>query len=102
VSNSLHDSFSNWKLFSDSCNLYSSLYYDTNGQGQEVFTWIAAQNTTSFSGDISPLITSLSSIANAPSGQTYLGYYAFGSETFYSVGNVTLSVPKLALEVNGK
>jgi len=66
-----------------------------------VFTWLAPQNTTSFTGDISPLITALSTNPKGPSSQAYLGYYAFGTEAFYSGGNVTLSVPKLALEVNG-
>ena len=63
---------------------------------------MASQTTTTFTGDISVLISALNGMANAPSSQTYLGYVAFGSEAFYSVGNVTLSVPKLELEVNGK
>lgn len=79
----------------------SGLYYGTNGVGQNVFTWLAAENTTSFQGDVKQLITQLSTVPGGPTGQTYLGYFAFGSEIFYAGGNMTFSVPKLSLSVNG-
>jgi len=78
-----------------------SLYNGVNSAGQQVFTWVASQNTTQFNGDVSPLIKQLSTITGGPTDQTYLGYYAFGSEVFYATGNMTLSVPKMGLEVNG-
>jgi hypothetical protein len=62
---------------------------------------MASENITSFSGDISPFITELSKIANGPQPADYLGYYAFGSETLYASSYVTLTVPKLELDVNG-
>jgi len=79
-----------------------SLYYGTNGVGQNVFTWLAADNTTSFKGDVKQLITQLSTVPGGPTAQTYLGYFAFGSEIFYAGSNMTFSVPKLSLAVNGK
>jgi len=80
-----------------------NLYYGDNAQGQHVFTWIASQTTTSFVGDISPLITRLGNIGVGPTADSFLGYAAFGSEAFYvTTGNATLSVPNLAFIVNGK
>jgi len=77
----------------------SSLYYGQNGASQHTFTWVATENTTSFTGHIDPLITSLSQLANGPSMASYIGYYAFGSEILYAATNMTFSVQKLDLEV---
>jgi hypothetical protein len=46
-----------------------------------------------------PLLTKSATLANGPSMDSYLGYYAFGSEAFYSNGNVTFSVLKLDMDV---
>jgi len=78
-----------------------SLYNAANSQGQQVFTWVAQENTTQFDGDVAPLLKQLSTITGGPTAQTYLGYFAFGSEILYATGNMTFSVPKMALEVNG-
>jgi Glycosyl hydrolase family 12 len=79
----------------------SNLYVGTHNS-QQVFTWVATGNVTSFSGDIAPFVTGLANIANGPQPTDYLGYYAFGSETLYASDYVTFAVPKLELDVNGK
>jgi hypothetical protein len=79
----------------------SNLYYGVNGISQKVFTWVAAQNTTRFVGDIGPLLDNLGSI-QGPQTNEYLGYVAFGSETLYAPRNMTFSVNELSLMVNSK
>jgi Glycosyl hydrolase family 12 len=82
----------------------SELYYGTNTETQqEVFTWLATGNPTSFNADVSGMIKGLQDAtgANAPGNNVYFGYAAFGSETFYSGTNVTFSVPRFALSING-
>jgi hypothetical protein len=74
------------------------LYAGRNGLGQRVFTWVAAQNTTEFVGDIYPLVDKLADNAG-PDDSAYLGYFAFGSEALYSFENVTFSCPRLELDV---
>lgn len=76
----------------------SNLYYGDNASGQRVFTWLANKNTTEFTGDLSPLVTSLAT-KTGPTANSYIGYMAFGSEALYSINNVTFNVPKLELEV---
>ena len=76
----------------------SDLYYGDNDLGQRVFTWMAQQNVTAFTGDISPLLQILGNFSG-PDSDDYLGYLAFGSEALYSLGNVTLSVPRLEMDV---
>ncbi|KAF2104152.1 concanavalin A-like lectin/glucanase [Rhizodiscina lignyota] len=76
-----------------------SLYYgDNQNTGQTVFTWVADQNTTSFTGDLTPLVSKLEENAG-PDGKSYLGYAAFGSEALYSFENVTFFVPRLEMDV---
>jgi hypothetical protein len=69
-----------------------------------VLTWLAEGNPTDFVGDVSMLVTGLSQVAGlpGPSADHYLGYVAFGSETFYSSTNVTFAVPRLAIAINGE
>lgn len=74
------------------------LYYGDNDLGQRVFTWMAQQNVTAFTGDISPLLHRLSNFSG-PDPDAYLGYLAFGSEVLYSFENVTVSVPRLEMDV---
>ena len=76
----------------------SNLYYAANSFGQMTYTWLAAQNTTDFTGDIGPLLQDLSN-DSGPTSTDYLGYVAFGSETLYSDRNVTFYVPKLEMDV---
>jgi hypothetical protein len=79
----------------------SNLYYGVNGISQKVFTWVAAQNTTRFVGDIGPLLDNLASV-QGPQTNEYLGYVAFGSETLYAPTNMTFSVNELSMMVNSK
>ncbi|CAK7227555.1 hypothetical protein SBRCBS47491_006609 [Sporothrix bragantina] len=78
-----------------------SLYYGTNSLKQNVLTWMASETTDNFEGDLLPLITKLFTLDNAnfPSATDYLGYFAFGSEAYYSDGFVTFTVPHLSIDV---
>jgi len=75
------------------------LYYGLNGINQKVFTWVAAQNTTSFVGDIGPLLDGLKA-QSGPQPNDYLGYVSFGSEALYAPTNMTFSVNELAMSLN--
>ena len=79
--------------------LFSHLYSEDNSKGQHTFTWLAAENTTVFTGDIAPLLKGLSGQTNGPTGSDYLGYAAFGSETFSATNNATFYVPKLEMDI---
>jgi len=85
-------------------NTIFNLFWGTNDANQYVLTWLAENNPTDFVGDVSLLITGLSQVAGlpGPTGDYYLGYAAFGSETFYSGTNVTFAVPRLAININGE
>ncbi|RDW77852.1 hypothetical protein BP5796_05704 [Coleophoma crateriformis] len=77
-----------------------NLYTGENSLNQTVLTWVAANATEIFSGDIAPLLTKLSAMNTTfPTSSTYLGYLSFGSEAFSSNVNVTFSVPKLSIDV---
>ncbi|CAK7226184.1 hypothetical protein SEUCBS140593_006155 [Sporothrix eucalyptigena] len=78
-----------------------SLYYGTNSLKQNVLTWLASETTDDFNGDLLPLITKLFTLDNAnfPSETDYLGYFAFGSEAYYSDDFVTFTVPHLSIDV---
>ncbi|TID27752.1 glycoside hydrolase family protein [Venturia nashicola] len=78
-----------------------NLYYGVNGLQQKVFTWVAAQNTTRFVGDIGPLLNNLAS-EQGPQKTEYLGYVAFGSEALYAPTNMTFSVKELSIKLNSK
>lgn len=74
------------------------LYFGDNSIGQKVFTWVAQSNTTSMNADINPLINELSN-HGGPTTTDHLGYVAFGTEALYSLQNVTLSVPRLSMDL---
>ncbi|OAA54359.1 xyloglucan-specific endoglucanase [Niveomyces insectorum RCEF 264] len=78
-----------------------SLYSGQNGLKQTVLTWLASETTDTFSGDLRPLLTKLFTLNEAtyPSETDYLGYFAFGSEAYYSNDFVTFSVPHLSIDV---
>lgn len=78
---------------------FSNLYSEDNSLGQHTFTWLADQNTTDFTGDIAPLLQGLSGEVDGPTGNDYLGYVAFGSETLHSDRNATFYVPRLELDI---
>lgn len=88
-----------------SADVYSDLYYGnhTASQGvlQHVYTWVASETTESFTGDISPLITALTSKTGTryPSTSDYMGVFGFGSEAYSADQNVTFYVPKLQVDI---
>lgn len=85
------------------------LYYGQNGLGQTVLTWMVPLGTiaNNFNGDLTPLVkydfSTLSLPANIPypKQSAYLGYIGLGSEALSAAQNVTLSVPKMSLDVVG-
>lgn len=79
----------------------SELYYGTNNKDQNVFTWVAKETTTIFTGDLTSLITTLTSNSSAgyPSETDYMGVFAFGSEAYYAETNVTFYVPKFSIDI---
>ena len=77
----------------------SSLYSGANQFGQMTFTWLATGgHATEFKGDIAPLLDGLTAY-QGPTTAHYLGYVAFGSETFYANQNATFYVPKLMIDI---
>ena len=76
-----------------------NLYYGVNGLGQTVLTWAAAAPVTDFTGNIAMLIQQDFSAFGGPTGRDYLGYVAFGSEALSAASNITLSVPRLSMQV---
>lgn len=78
--------------------VYSSLYFGQNSLGQTVLTWVASTDVDNFTGDLVPLLQSLSSVGG-PSATDYLGYLAFGSEALSASSNVTFIVSDLKLAV---
>jgi xyloglucan-specific endo-beta-1,4-glucanase len=75
-----------------------SLYTGPNGNGQTVFSWLAASNITSFNFDISPLFDYLTSHNLLPA-TTYLGSVQYGTEAFHATSNVTFSASNFNLKV---
>jgi xyloglucan-specific endo-beta-1,4-glucanase len=75
-----------------------SLYTGPNGNGQTVFSWLAASNITNFNFDITPLFDYLTSHNLLPS-TTYLGSVQFGTEAFHATSNVTFSASNFNLKV---
>lgn len=78
-----------------------TLYTGTNDKEQHVLTWIAAEAAPTFNGSILPLITVLSSLdlTHYPMSTDYLGYFAFGSEAYYSDDKVTFEVQELSMDI---
>ncbi|GLI80205.1 hypothetical protein PoHVEF18_008556 [Penicillium ochrochloron] len=77
------------------------LYTGTNSAKQNVLSWVAAETTEAFTGDIYPLITDLYTLTGDiyPSNSDYMGIFQFGTEAFSSDKNVTFSVPKLSIDI---
>jgi hypothetical protein len=84
-----------------------NLFYGENGLGQTVLTWMVPANTiaNNFNGNLAPLVnydfSKLTLPANIPypKSDAYLGYIGLGSEALSATQNVTLSVPKLDMQV---
>jgi Glycosyl hydrolase family 12 len=79
-----------------------NLYFGVNGLGQTVLTWAAAAPVTDFVGNIAPLLQQDLSSFGGPTTSDYLGYVAFGSEALSAASNITLSVPRLSMQVIAK
>lgn len=79
----------------------SELYSGLNSQSQMVLSWVATKPTTTFKGDLKPLMDTIFAMNNAnyPQKTDYLGYLAFGQEAYSSTANVTFSVPSLAVDI---
>ncbi|KAF5139435.1 putative xyloglucan-specific endo-beta-1,4-glucanase A [Metarhizium anisopliae] len=77
------------------------LYSGLNSQNQMVLSWVATKPTTTFKGDLKPLMDTIFAMNNAnyPQKTDYLGYLAFGQEAYSSTANVTFSVPSLAVDI---
>ncbi|KAH0593790.1 hypothetical protein MHUMG1_08541 [Metarhizium humberi] len=77
------------------------LYSGLNSQSQMVLSWVATKPTTTFKGDLKPLMDTIFAMNNAnyPQKTDYLGYLAFGQEAYSSTANVTFSVPSLAVDI---
>ena len=84
-----------------------NLYYGKNGLGQTVLTWMVPAGTiaNNFNGDLSPLVKydfstlTLPADIPYPKPNAWLGYIGLGSEALSATQNVTLSVPKLSMEI---
>ncbi|KAF7585257.1 hypothetical protein BBP40_011547, partial [Aspergillus hancockii] len=74
-----------------------NLYAGRNGLGQNVLSWLAANTTEKFKGDIYPLISELFSLKGDVhlSKTDYLGHFSLGTEAFSPKSNITLWVPTL-------
>jgi len=86
-----------------------NLFAGQNDALQNVFSWVATEPITDFTGDISPLfnnILNLSSVkgfadlgVDLPAVGDYLGYVGFGTQAYNSLGHVTFWVPKLHVDL---
>ncbi|KAL1893021.1 hypothetical protein Sste5346_006702 [Sporothrix stenoceras] len=80
-----------------------TLYAGTNDKEQHVLTWIAEDAAPKFNGSLLPLITGLAtanaSLTKYPTSTDYLGYFAFGSEAYYSADEVTFDVERLSMDI---
>ena len=85
-------------LFGSLTDFCSDLYTAQNQFGQLTFSWLASENTNSFMGNVGPLIHGLSAY-KGPAPGDYLGYVAFGSETFWAPQNATFYVPRLMMNL---
>ena len=78
-----------------------TLYSGTNNNKQHVLTWVAEKAAPQFSGSLLPLIEVLPQLDldYYPGDDDYLGYFAFGSECYYSADNITFYVQDLSMEI---
>lgn len=77
------------------------LYTGKNNRLQNVLSWVAQTTTEKFTGDIAPLVTALTTIPGVtfPFADLYMGHLGLGSEAFSSAVNITLSMPKLEIDI---
>ncbi|KAK2046696.1 concanavalin A-like lectin/glucanase [Colletotrichum somersetense] len=77
------------------------LFFGQNSLEQYVLTWKAVTTVEHFVGDLSPLLTTLTTMnhANFPTSATYLGYMGLGSETLSATNVVTFRVSTLSMDI---
>lgn len=82
----------------------SDLHFDNNENDQGVLTWVAANNTEKFKGDLLPLVTFILDMNNSsfPNSADYLGYVSLGTEALSATKEVTFHVPTLSIDIEGK
>lgn len=78
-----------------------SLYFGVNQQNQTVSSWLASDPVTHFNGDLAPFLMRLttSNTSQHPVMTDYLGYVAFGTETFSCNETTTFYVPHFSVDV---
>lgn len=76
-----------------------NLYFGDNANDQTVATWLTPTPITDFVGDIVPLLQQDLTAYNGPAATDYLGYFAFGSEAYWSPANVTFSNTHLEVQL---
>ncbi|KAK2038451.1 concanavalin A-like lectin/glucanase [Colletotrichum somersetense] len=78
-----------------------SLWYDTNGRGQKVFTWVTSDGSdvNQFDEDITPLLKYVLDSGEIDD-ESWLGLVEFGSEAWHSPENVTFSAAHFSMELN--
>lgn len=84
----------------------SDLFVGQNDNAQNVFSWMATQPVEEFHADITPLFNSILSLGSGkdlkvdiPTFADFLGYVAFGTQAYNSMGNVTFWVPSLSIDI---
>lgn len=85
----------------------SSLYAGSNGK-QSVYSWVPEAPIENFDGDLYPFISNLANLGTqqrlkaltVPATSDYIGYMAFGTEAYFSSGNVTFTVSNMEVTVS--
>ncbi|KAK1993299.1 concanavalin A-like lectin/glucanase [Colletotrichum falcatum] len=80
-----------------------SLWYDTNGREQKVFTWVTrdGSDVNQFNEDITPLLKYVLDSGEIDR-ESWLGLVEFGSEAWHSPENVTFSAAHFSMELDGQ
>ena len=79
----------------------SMLYKGQNSRGTRVYTWVAKQNQPSFDEEVTPLIQYLIRQALLTTND-FLGVVEFGTEAFYSTGNITFSASSFHMDLQSR
>lgn len=91
------------------------MYAGSNGK-QSVYSWVPQAPIENFDGDLYPFISGLANLKTdttvsaaaqdrlkaliVPATSDYIGYMAFGSEAYFSKGNVTFTVSNMEVTVS--
>lgn len=80
----------------------SNLYQGTNERGQQVSSWVADTNVTTYFSDVSALVhTLVSDSGNGFSKDDYMGFVRFGTQAYHTKTDtpVTFATHVMKLEV---